>query len=208
MGDTEGWLAAAAAAAAPRPPDDLDLLCAIAMDNEVKHVLSTIHFELELLATVAEEVRGLGTRPAATVVDAAQTRSQLSAGLALLVGITEHPSRAVGEILRLVGVCGPEVATEAVLADTRGTRHADRSGTTFRLTVADLLLLVVTTVLLVRDGSGWWRLLLLPLVFAGPPIAPSLASAAVAALFTVLFGPLLGAAKGRGDGRQCAVCDE
>lgn len=184
-----------ATVAAGREPDDLDLLQVLLAETNAGQLPSGILVE-DVVLELVDTVRTLGVRPVPEVLAAAEKDVE-SDGWQLLLALTEHPSPACAALLKVAGVSGPEVAVDIRLHLEDADRERKKvSNSTVVLSVVDLVLTLAVPTLIVRHVLGpgsWWELLLIPLVFQGPPAVSSGFTAAIAVPLYFLVTPLAAA---------------
>jgi hypothetical protein len=182
---------------APTAPDDLHLLQALLQSPVVTAVMEKANVDMDVLPAVVDAARVLGTRPAIQVLESAQEvyGTQVPSDLEILVETTITPSGSIKAILALFGLSPAEIGVIAAQADSRGRSRKEQPNAVHVATIASLLLLVATIALLVRHAIGpgpLWGLVLIPLVFTGPPSSPSWIPLSVPALsLFVLNDPVL-----------------
>lgn len=185
------WEARRAALDAQRPADDLDLLAALI--GEIHESASPVPVIVTMLghalSEASELARCLPTRPLSEVTAAAPDADEWG----LLAGLATRPSAACTAVLAVAGVTPPGVVADAhaVAARAQGRRWP----ITRRLAVVEIvdtiltLLVPVLVVLHVLGPGRWWELVLIPVVFVGPPFAPVTIPLATAVLLGVFVTP-------------------
>lgn len=163
---------------APSSPDDLHLLLTLLQSAEVVGVMEKAGVDMDVLPAAIDEARVLGTRPAMQVLESAQEvyGTRAPSDLEVLAELAIAPSGSIEAILAIFGLSPAELAVIATQADSQGRSRKEQPTAVLVATIASLLLLVATIALLVRHAIGpgpLWALVIIPLVFTGPPSSPS-----------------------------------
>ena len=185
----EHAVADAVAAASGREPDDIDLVRAAAARMAAEEDAPVV---ATMMAGLPPDVdglaRGLSTRPVGTL----ESGEELPLMLALLC-LDASPGCAA--VLGVAGLTGRGAAVDLRLA-ARGSA-VPSTWAVMLLSLVDFGLSLAGSVSVVAYvlGSGpWWALLLIPFLYATPPLLPVGVSLVVAAVAVVIATPVAAAA--------------
>jgi hypothetical protein len=192
-------LARARAIDATPDPSSLALLIAAiegVKDPELADLVESMLLDPRELTETAARTGDVEDVPAIEVLAAARRRfdDELDAE-AVIVAVTLRRSPRVTDALHGLALSPEEVAGQ--LSEWRLREDGDTPAD-IRVTaasIANFFLGVATTVLLVAElvaEGGWWRLVLLPLVWAGYPQEGPVVGFALAGVFALLVSPLVG----------------